>query len=472
MGLCIVFFGLIYMMGKCADNRVRVIHRPEKIDFSRGKILGDKGQSMYKRKKQVLSKRIKKVESRFKDLDQKFESIEKSLIHLKNTLQGNQNQNHSPQLNPDQGGRSPHYKQGVPRLPLGKQSTHSNNSEGSSPNLIKSKSYRQSRDLGSQAGDSRWPKGKTNNELGDSAHHSIGVQSGSHISENEKIPFRSNIHPQKISNMKTIDFGSRERLRKERGPSIVSFPVQQKKRIHQMAVKIPSGSFVKAKLLTGIEAPEGKALPVLLQADYAFVGPNKSRIDLTGCFLIAKSSGNLSIERIEMQVTKISCVSKSGRMFDKPVNGFVADAKDNSFAVMGEVNSKQDRVAAMAFLSSVVEGVSKSLQQLQTTTQTHATGVTSSFISGKQGKYIAAGGIGGAASQVTQWYLSHAQNLLPTIHVDSGRDVWLIMQDTVELPNWYFRKSIEKRTSKEGKKGKKGRMPHRGFTYLSRFLEN
>ena len=252
-------------------------------------------------------------------------------------------------------------------------------------------------------------------------------------------------------------------MRKIKDPSIISFPVQKKERVHEMTVKIPAGSFVKAKLLTGVEAPEGKPLPVLLQADYAFVGPNQSRIDLTGCFLIAKSSGNLSIERVEMQVTKISCVSKSGRMFDKTVNGFVTDAKDNSFAVMGDINSKQGRVAAMAFLSSVVKGVSRSLQQAQTTTQTHASGVTSSLISGDQGKYLAAGGIGGAASQVTQWYLQHAQNLLPTIHVGSGRDVWLIMQDTVDLPNWYFRKEMQ---SKEmgGEKG-------RSFLYLSRFLE-
>ena len=253
-----------------------------------------------------------------------------------------------------------------------------------------------------------------------------------------------------------------------------------------MTVKIPSGSFVKAKLLTGVEAPEGKALPVLLQADYAFVGPNKSRIDLTGCFLIAKSSGNLSIERVEMQVTKISCVSKSGRMFDKKINGFVTDAKDNAFAIMGQVNSKQDRVASMAFLSSVVEGISESLQQAQTTTQTYSTGLTSSLVTGKSGQYMAAGGASSAASQVTQWYLKHAQDLLPTINVGSGQDVWLIVQDTVELPNWYFRKGevgteaplggkpIQRQDSlDEDQRGsRRGSRVEGGFSYLSRFLED
>src|SRR5262249_9605367 len=147
-----------------------------------------------------------------------------------------------------------------------------------------------------------------------------------------------------------------------------------------------------AKLLTGIEANEQKALPVLLQADFAFVGPNKSRVDLSGCFMIAKSTGNLSIERVEMQTTKISCVSKSGRSFEADLSGYVADGKDNSFAVMGEINSKQDRVATMAFLASVVSGVSGAIAQAQTSTQTNPMGGTSTAITGDSAKYLAASG--------------------------------------------------------------------------------
>ena len=214
-----------------------------------------------------------------------------------------------------------------------------------------------------------------------------------------------------------------------------------------MTVKIPSGSYVKTKLLTGVEAAEGRAIPVLLQADFAFVGPNKTKIDLSGCFLIAKSTGNLSIERVEMQATKISCVSRSGRMFERSLNGFVADAKDTSFGIIGKVNSKQGRVASMAFLSSIVSGVGNAIKQAQTTTQTNAFSGgsgSSSVITGSQAKYMAAGGASSAASLVTNWYLRHAQKLLPTINVGSGQDVWIVLQNTVDLPNWYFRKQKRK----------------------------
>lgn len=252
-----------------------------------------------------------------------------------------------------------------------------------------------------------------------------------------------------VSNSKSLSTPNRRpsaKVRKSsprRGPQIISFPVKSSGRKPDLGVKLPSGAFVKAKLLTGIEAPEGKALPVLLQADYAFVGPNKSRVDLSGCFLIAKSTGNLSIERVEMQTTKISCVSMSGRTFEREINGYVADGKDNSFAVMGSVNSKRDRVASMAFLSSVVDGIGKAVSQSQTSTNTNSNGSSSTTITGSQGKYIAASGASTAASTVTSWYLKHAEGLLPTINVGSGQEVWVIIQDSVSLPNWYFRRHFD-----------------------------
>lgn len=224
------------------------------------------------------------------------------------------------------------------------------------------------------------------------------------------------------------------------GASMISFPVKTTGSAAFKApeITLPSGSYVKAKLLTGVEAPEGRTYPALLQLDFAYIIPNHKRLDLAGCFIIAKAQGDLSTERVQMQATKLSCVSKRGGMFEREVNGFIADDKDNSFAVMGSVNTKQDRVAATAFLAGIVSGIGKAIQQAQTTQQTTPLGGSQSVISGDQAKYIGAGGASEAATMVTQWYLKQAQNLLPTINIGSGQDVWVIMQDKVELPKAYF----------------------------------
>ena len=229
-------------------------------------------------------------------------------------------------------------------------------------------------------------------------------------------------------------------LERAKGPAMISFPVKGGTTRDVNEVVLPVGSYVKATLLTGVEAPEANPYPVLLQLDFANILPNNKVLDLRGCFMVAKAQGDLSTERVQMQATKLSCVSRTGQMFERDINGFVADGADNSFAVTGAVNGKQDRVAAMAFLSSVVEGVGSAIQMAQTSEQTSAEGHSRRTITGDQGKYIAYGGASNAAGMVAQWYLKQAQHLLPTINVGSGQSVWVVMNETVALPQEYFKK--------------------------------
>lgn len=243
---------------------------------------------------------------------------------------------------------------------------------------------------------------------------------------------------------------------KTKGPDLIAFPV--KSDVKAEGVVLPSGSYVKAKVLTGVDVPEGKTYPVLMVLDFSYVAPNDHKIDLSGCFMIAKAEGDLSTERVQMQATKMSCVSKKGKMFEREVNGFVADDKDGSFAMKGQVNSKQGRVAAMAFLAGVVDGVGKAVQASQTTQSTNPLGGGSSMMTGDAGKYAVAGGASNAAGMVAQWYLQQAQNLAPTVAIGSGRDVWIVMKDKVSLPEEFFKK--ERKAGDEGI-----------YSYFTRILE-
>ena len=243
---------------------------------------------------------------------------------------------------------------------------------------------------------------------------------------------------------------------KARGPDLIAFPV--KSDVKAEGVVLPAGSYVKAKVLTGVDVPEGKTYPVLMVLDFSYVAPNDHKIDLSGCFMIAKAEGDLSTERVQMQATKMSCVSKKGKMFEREVNGFVADDKDGSFAMKGQVNSKQGRVAAMAFIAGVVDGVGKAVQASQTTQSTNPLGGGSSMMTGDAGKYAVAGGASNAAGMVAQWYLQQAQNLAPTVAIGSGRDVWIVMKDKVNLPEEFFKK--------ERKNGDEGI-----YSYFTRVLE-
>lgn len=240
------------------------------------------------------------------------------------------------------------------------------------------------------------------------------------------------------SSVTPLQVRGRSRGTSRNGSDLISFPVKSESRTE--GVVLPAGSYVKAKVLTGVDVPEGKTYPVLMVLDFSYIAPNDHKIDLSGCFMIAKAQGDLSTERVQMQATKMSCVSKKGKMFERDVNGFIADDKDGSFAMKGKVNSKQGRVAAMAFMSGVVEGVGKAVQASQTTQSTNAFGGGTSLMTGDSAKYAVAGGASNAAGMVAQWYLQQAQNLSPTVEVGSGRDVWIVMNDKVKLPEEFFRK--------------------------------
>ena len=184
--------------------------------------------------------------------------------------------------------------------------------------------------------------------------------------------------------------------------------------------------------MTGVDAPEGKTYPVLLALDYSYVGPNKNKIDLSGCFIIAKSSPSIATERINFQATRLSCVSRSGRFFERKINGFIADDGDNTFAVKAELNSKQGRVAKMAFLKSIIDGIGEIITR------------KSQNIGGQNpdtSNVLFQNSTQGAAAKVSDWYLRQVTSLLPTLTVKSGQNVWVVMQEKVLLPNDFFIKN-------------------------------
>ena len=209
---------------------------------------------------------------------------------------------------------------------------------------------------------------------------------------------------------------------------------------------IPAGSYVKAKVISGAETTTTDLFPVLLQLDYAYQGPNSRVINFKNCLMTAKAKANLSIERVLMQVDKLSCVRENGESIDLAVNGFVSGA-DSNFGSKGTYISHQDKVVLAALLDGLVKtigGAGGALSQAQQS-QTVATGNTGSAqvatnVAGDIPQFVLGSGISagaGAFGYATQFFLQQAMQLLPTIGVGSGQDVWVILLDQVTVPSLY-----------------------------------
>ncbi len=199
---------------------------------------------------------------------------------------------------------------------------------------------------------------------------------------------------------------------------------------------LPVGSFVKAKVISGVEANTLEPYPVLLQLSYAFTGPNKTRIDLSNCFVIAKARANLSTERVIMETDTISCVRDNGEYFKTTARGYTA-GEDSTFGSTGTFISKQGQVLLAAVLANIAKnaGEAISLAQQSTTLLGADKAATATNVTGSKAGFVAGKSMVDASSLIAQWYLDYAKQLIPSIGIGSGQDVHIIMLESVRVPS-------------------------------------
>lgn len=205
---------------------------------------------------------------------------------------------------------------------------------------------------------------------------------------------------------------------------------------HTMTV-LPAGSFVRARVVSGVEAVENEPYPVLLQLEYAFNGPNKSKIDLSNCFMIAKAKANLSTERVIMDTETLSCVKENGEHYKVAAHAYTA-GEDSSFGSTGTYISKQGQVLLAAILANIAKNAGEAVAAAQNSTQVVAgsTGAPASAtnVTGSQAAFVAGKSVIDAGSLIANWYLEQAKKLVPSIGIGSGQTVHVIMLDTIRVP--------------------------------------
>jgi conjugal transfer pilus assembly protein TraB len=201
---------------------------------------------------------------------------------------------------------------------------------------------------------------------------------------------------------------------------------------------LPSGSFVRAVLLAGLNAPTGGQAqsnphPVLLRlVDHAQL-PNQFRLKAKDCLIVGSGYGDLSSERAYIRTESLSCVSPRGESLDLPIKGYVA-GEDGKAGVMGRLITKQGQVLANALIAGIGSGLGQAFQQSATTTSTSPLGSTSTVKSGEEFKAGISSGVGKAMDRLAQYYISLAEKLYPVVEVDAGRLVDVVITKGAMLP--------------------------------------
>ncbi len=208
-------------------------------------------------------------------------------------------------------------------------------------------------------------------------------------------------------------------------------------KIKDMQTYLPT-SFVKAKLITSLDAPAGgtaqdNPYPVLINITDNAQLPNSKRTTLKGCFVLAAGYGDVASERAYLRLEKMSCVTASGKVIDQKVEGFVA-GEDGKAGLRGRLVSKAGSKVALALLSGTVGGLAQAFAQTATTLQQTPIGPTQQVNPSQSLGFAGATGVSSGFQQLSQYYINMAEKTFPVIEINDQRNVSLIFTQGVELP--------------------------------------
>ena len=200
---------------------------------------------------------------------------------------------------------------------------------------------------------------------------------------------------------------------------------------------IPSGSFAKIILLSGMDAPTGglaksDPLPVAIKLQAHAQLPNSFKSKIKDCHVIGAAYGSMSSERAYIRLESLSCVLNNKKIIEAKIKGFVA-GEDGKAGFRGKVVSKQGSIMAKAALAGTLGGIGNALAtQSQTVSQNPMGSVTTM----QPDKVLESGLMNGASSalnKVADFYIARANETFPIIEIDAGRRGEIVLTAGTQL---------------------------------------
>jgi len=205
---------------------------------------------------------------------------------------------------------------------------------------------------------------------------------------------------------------------------------QEKEKAYKLTDYLPDGSYVKAVLLNGVEAPTGQhgvqdPYPVLLRVVDLASLPNRFKSDFVDCRMVGEARGSLSSNRVLMKVVTLSCLKSDGTVMVEPVTGYV-NGEDGKVGVSGIVVTKQGAILARMLLADFINGIGGALRQTATTITVGTSGTVQTVNPQDALTASIGSGLAQTASRLAQFYYDMAKEMFPVIEVNAGRTVEVV----------------------------------------------
>ena len=231
----------------------------------------------------------------------------------------------------------------------------------------------------------------------------------------------------------------------------------------RQGIYIPAASIISGVLITGMEAPTNNAaqtqpFPALVRVKKDAILPNRYRLDVRECFIIASGYGSLSAERAYLRAEVLSCVRSDGGVIEVSLNAY-AVGEDGKVGLRGRVVSKQGQMLAKSLAAGFFSGMSQVFGQVPVPTiQTNGRNAVQ-YQKVLSSDSLTAGAVRGASTaldRLAEFYLDMAENIFPVIEINANRRADFVITEGTRLravsPQQTARQGGARRSAKKVKR--------------------
>ena len=197
-----------------------------------------------------------------------------------------------------------------------------------------------------------------------------------------------------------------------------------------------TGSFARARLLNGVEAPtggqaNGNPVPMLLEIKNPAFLPNRYRSDIKRCMVTANATGDLSSERVLVRLDRMSCITHSRGAIDVRITGYVT-GEDGKTGLKARVVTRSGQAIANALLVGTLSGLGEAVSLAAQDSTTNFAGTVTNTVNNPWRAGLG-NGMQDALDRVADYYLKLADKIFPVLEVDAGRDVDIVITQSSSI---------------------------------------
>lgn len=206
---------------------------------------------------------------------------------------------------------------------------------------------------------------------------------------------------------------------------------------------VPSGTKILAVLVGAADANasvtgQSNTTPVAFTLVSDAIEPTQEvngiikpvKTPLKGCSIIGSTYGDISSERAEIRLVRLSCNMADGSILDIPVEGTVFEGLAG---IKGTPIMRNGEILTWAGLSGILGGFGQAMQQNESTVSTSPLGTTTSVTPGQAVQSGLYGGVGSSMNMLSQYYIQRAEQYHPIIEIRPGTIVTVLFTQGFSL---------------------------------------